>query len=358
MTLEEARSPASLLFECVAGSRAYGTDHAGSDVDLRGVFVAPQSLIYGLDQIEQVSDAKSDETYYEIGRFVELLAKNNPNILELLFMPAECVRFRSPLMDRIRPEMVLSKRCEATFAGYAMAQVRKAQGLNKKIVNPIDGPCRSALSFCYVIEGQGSVPLAEWLQERLLKIDRCGLVNVPHMRDLHAIFYDQEGDLGYRGIFGSEQSVEVLCSSVEREAEPIGWMQFNLDAYKRHVREHSEYQKWLVNRNESRYAANIAHGRNYDSKNLMHTFRLLAMASEIAREGLLRVRRSDAEELLRIKGGEYEYENLISRAQDEIEKIKELYAACDLPDRPDHEGLNQALTEIRQEHYARGSSIS
>jgi len=353
MTLEEARSPEALLFECVAGSRAYGTDHPESDTDLRGVFVAPQSLFYGLDEIQQVSDANNDETYYEIGRFIELLAKNNPNILELLYMPQDCVRFRSPLMDRIRLEMVLSKRCQATFAGYAMAQVRKARGLNKKIVNPMEGPRRTALSFCHVVEGQGSLPLVEWLAERDLDIDRIGAVNVPHMRELHALFFDGDGSLGYRGIFGSEESAEVLCSSVEREVEPIGWMQFNLDAYKRHVREYAEYLKWLANRNESRYAANVAHGRNYDSKNLMHTFRLLAMASEIAREGKLRVRRTDAEELLRIKAGEYEYDDLIARAEEQVEKIAGLYAASDLPEEPDREGLVEALVEIRREHYGK-----
>lgn len=351
MTLEQARCQDALLFECVAGSHAYGTAHEQSDTDLRGVFVAPQRLIYGLDEVEQVSDASNDETYYEIGRFVDLLSKNNPNILELLFMPDDCVRHRHPLMDRIRPEMVLSKRCEASFAGYAMTQIRKARGLNKKIVNPMDGPRRSAMSFCHVIEGQGSVPFEEWLAARGLEASRCGAVNVPHMRDVHAVFYDEAGERGYRGIFGSEESAEVVCSSVEREAEPIAWMQFNLDAFKRHTREHNEYQQWLKNRNESRYANNIAHGRNYDSKNLMHTFRLLAMAEEIATEGLLRVRRPDAEKLLQIRAGEFEYQDLIARAEDKVAKIADLYASSSLPEHPDRRALNEALIEIREAFY-------
>lgn len=80
LSLETVRNPECLLFECVTGSRAYGTDTPESDTDLRGVFVAPRQVLYGLGHGEQVSDSLNDETYYEMGRFVDLLIKNNPNI--------------------------------------------------------------------------------------------------------------------------------------------------------------------------------------------------------------------------------------------------------------------------------------
>ncbi len=353
MTLEEARAPEALLFECVAGSHAYGTSHAGSDIDLRGVFIAPQQFLYGLTTIEQVSDATNDETYYELGRFIDLLVKNNPNILELLFMPDDCIRFRDPLMDRIGAEAVLSRRCEASFAGYAMAQIRKARGLNKKISNPMEGPRRPAVSFCYVVEGQGSVPLLEWLGSKGYRQDRCGVVDVPRMRDVHAIFYDEGGDLGYRGVFCSHDATEITFSSVGRDAVPVAWMQFNRDAYRRYCREYAEYQDWLKHRNEDRYRTNTEHGRNYDSKNLMHTFRLLAMAEEIATEGLLKVRRPDAVELMRIRAGEFEYEELIARAEEKVVRIGELFAASDLPEEPDRVALEGVLVEMREVLYAR-----
>ena len=41
-TLEELQNAASpILFECIAGSRAYGTMVAGSDEDVRGIFAVP-----------------------------------------------------------------------------------------------------------------------------------------------------------------------------------------------------------------------------------------------------------------------------------------------------------------------------
>jgi len=169
-----------LLFKCISGSRAYGTNTELSDVDLRGVFVAPPEIFYGLSPLSQVSDDTNDTTYYELGRFIELLSKNNPNVMELLYMPEDCILLRDPLFERIRPELFLSKLCRSTFAGYAMSQVRKARGLNKKIVNPIPRQRKGAIDFCYVISGQGSVPLRAWLETGGYAAENCGLVRVPH----------------------------------------------------------------------------------------------------------------------------------------------------------------------------------
>ncbi len=349
--LESARSPAHLLFECVTGSRAYGTETPDSDTDLRGVFVAPRAAFFGFGVPDQVSDAKNDETYYEISRFIGLLAANNPSLLEMLFAPADCVRHRHPLMDLIRPEEVLSKRCRDTFAGYAATQVRRARGLNKKIVNPLDGPRRGVLDFCHVVSGQGSTPLRDWLDSRGMAQEQCGLVKIPHMRDVFGIYHDPDGSKGYRGILRREDSTELNLSSIPKGEVPIGWMNFNKDGFKKHCREYREYHDWLAERNESRYLANVAHGRNYDSKNLMHTFRLLDMAEEIAVEGILRVRRPNREFLMRIRRGEFDYEELMRMAEERIARIDAAFAASSLRDEPDHEALEAALISIREARY-------
>lgn len=346
--LEDARTPACLLFECISGSRAYGTDTPQSDTDLSGVFVLPRTVFYGLDRVEQVSDPGHNETYYEIGRFVELLGKNNPNLLEILYSEGDCVRFRHPLFDRIRPEHVLSKLCESTFAGYALTQVRKARGLNKKIVNPMEGPRKSILDFCHVVDGQGSIPLNEWLLTSGIRQEHCGLVKVPHMRDVYAVFAEPSG---CRGIVSSFESTEVTLSSVPKGAVPRGWMNFNKDGFKKYCKEFRAYQDWLQNRNEARYAANIEHGRNYDSKNLMHTFRLLDMAEEIATEHRITVRRPNRDFLMRIRTGEFDYKHVIAMAEEKIESIKSAFAASDLPDQPNHQELERALVAIRERWY-------
>ncbi len=346
--LEDARSPQCLLFECVSGSKAYGTDTADSDTDLRGVFVMPKHCFYGLGELDQVSDASHDEVYYEVGRFVELLTKNNPNLMEMLFAMPEKVRHRHPLFARFQPEIFLSKRCEATFAGYAMAQIRKARGLNKKIVNPIERERKNLLHFCHVLAGQGSVPLMSWLQEHGIRQEDCGLVQVPHMRDVYGIYV---GEPGYRGILTDPDSTLVACSSVTREAVPVGWMHVNGDGFKKYCRDYREYWDWVEHRNDARYQTNVAHGRNYDSKNLMHTFRLLEMARQIAEEGTITLHSPLSTWLLRVRAGDFEYDKLVRLAEERIAQIAEAFAKSDLQEEPDEDAANAALVEVREQFY-------
>ena len=205
--------------------------------------------------------------------------------------------------------------------------------------------------FCHVIQGQGSVPLNEFLTEQEINIRHCALVNISHMRDVHALFHDPTGEIGYRGIFKNDDATEVRFSSVPKGEQPIAHISYNPDAFKKHCRQHKEYWEWVNNRNEARYNTNIEHGKNYDSKNLMHTFRLLDMAEEIARERTLSVRRPNIEFLMKIRRGEFEYDQLIGMAEEKIEAIAELYQKADLPEKPDREHANSTLVEIRQQSY-------
>ncbi len=163
LNIESLKSRNLILLEAISGSRAFGLATENSDTDIRGVYYVPKEEFFGLNYIPQISNETNDITYYEIGRSVELLQKNNPNILEVLASPEDCIRHKHPLMDLLKPEDFLSKLCKDTFAGYAVSQIKKAKGLNKKILNPMDKERKSILDFCYVLKDQGSVPLKKWL---------------------------------------------------------------------------------------------------------------------------------------------------------------------------------------------------
>jgi predicted nucleotidyltransferase len=304
-----------------------------------------------LDSIEQVADERSDEVYYELGRFVELLLKNNPNVLELLGSPDDCVRYHHPLFDLLRPELFLSKRCAATFGEYAMGQIRKARGLNKKIVNPQPEKRMALLDFCHVPEGQGSLPIREWLGARGLTQEQCGLTALSHATDLFAIYHDPA--LNDRGLVSPKDPDALHFSSVPKDAQPIGWMSCNRDAFRAHCKAHREYWEWVANRNEERFRTNAEHGRGYDSKNLLHTLRLLDMAEEIANEGVLRVRRPNRNFLLQVRAGEFDYDELVERAERQLERVKSAFAQASLPDEPDRERVNTLLLQIRREFAER-----
>ncbi len=134
MTFEQIiKEPQHLLLKCIGGSRAYNLSLPHSDTDIKGIFVLPRKELYVLTYTEQVSNDTNDEVYFEVGRFIELLSKNNPNILELLSTPDKSVLYRHPLIELIRPEDFLSRLCLDTFAGYAKTHVKKARDLNKKM---------------------------------------------------------------------------------------------------------------------------------------------------------------------------------------------------------------------------------
>jgi hypothetical protein len=101
-------------------------------------------------------------------------------------------------------------------------------------------------------------------------------------------------------------------------------------------------------RNDIRYQNTLEHGKNYDAKNMMHTFRLLNMAEEIAIEKRIHDFRKDREFLLQVKNGEFLYDELVKMANDKIAKIEKLYAQSDLPEQPDEIEVNEVLVKMRK----------
>ncbi len=194
MTIEELRNSSQIAYEYVRGSHAYGLNTESSDKDIGGVFICPKEQLLGLrsEYIEQVGDNKNDVVFYEFGRWIELLIKSNPTALESLFIPERCIIQKPDSAIQLiieHRDMFLSKDCFNMLAGYAISQIHKARGLNKKIVNPITER-KGVLDFCYVPNEQGSKKLVDWLKERGLKQKYCGLVALPNMHDTYGLYYD------------------------------------------------------------------------------------------------------------------------------------------------------------------------
>lgn len=348
MNLDSLKQSGCIIFECIGGSRAYGLATEASDTDIRGVFILPQDQLYSFDYQDQISDERSNVVYYELRKFLDLLAKNNPNSLELLNIPEDCILYKHPLYDKIKAKDFVSQLCKESFAGYATSQLKKAYGLNKKVVNPVDKQKKSILDFCYVLSEHSSMPLLKFLDSRGLSVDKCGLVAIPHMRDLYSLFYSDEAL--YRGIINTAKDISL--SSVPKGENPIATLFFNKDGYSRYCKDYREYWEWVENRNADRYQNTVDHGKNYDAKNMMHVFRLFAMAEEIGRSGNIIVRQSDREFLLKIKRGEFLYDDLIEMAQQKLQEIDAIYSTSSLPKAPDLNFVNQLLIDIRKEFYA------
>ena len=351
MTIEDLKNQNLILFEVISGSKSFGLDTPTSDTDIKGVYYLPKKQFFGLDYIAQISNETNDEVYYEIGRFIELLLKNNPNILEILATPEDCILYKHPLMDQIKIEDFLSKLCKDSFAGYAVTQIKKARGLKKKIVNPMDEKKKSLSDFCFILEGYNTVLLSNWLENKMLNQELCGLINIPNSKGMFALFYDDKKSFEYRGIVKNENSNEVSLSSIPKGEKQIGYLFCNQDGYSRYCKEYKEYWEWIQKRNDDRYNTNQQHGKNYDSKNMMHTIRLLQTTEQILETGKLNIRVTNRDELLSIKSGNLEYDDLLDNADDLIERIERLYLVSNLQETPDEHKMKNLLVSIREDLY-------
>ena len=117
-----------IIYRCVVGSRAYGLETEDSDVDRRGVYVAPAELQWSLfGAPEQFEDNGEQACYWELQKFLIMALKANPNILECLYSPmVEKVTAIGEELLSIR-EAFLSQMIFQTFNGYAMSQFKKIE---------------------------------------------------------------------------------------------------------------------------------------------------------------------------------------------------------------------------------------
>lgn len=166
------------------------------------------------------------------------------------------------------------------------------------------------------------------------------------------MFHDAEKKLNYKGIANKEAANEVSVSSIPAGEQEIAYLFFNKDSYSSYCKEYNEYWDWVEKRNEDRYSLNKSHGKDYDAKNMMHTIRLLQVALEIVRDGELNVKRRNRDELLLIKRGELDYDEVLKMAEKLMLQIEQETTKSKLQEKPDAQLIESILVEIRAELYA------
>lgn len=190
---EEIKKRNLLIYNYLRGSHCHGISTPLSDEDYCGIYLAPveQILGLGLDYQDQISNETNDIVWYELQKFMNLLLKSNPTVLEALFVDDKYVEYEHPIMTEIKKhkEKFLTKKCFDSFFSYAKSQIKKARGLNKKINWEVPER-KGILDFVYTYHKQGSSKIQNWLEYRNLKQKYCGLVNVPNMHDNYSVFYD------------------------------------------------------------------------------------------------------------------------------------------------------------------------
>jgi hypothetical protein len=117
-----------IIYRCVMGSQAYGLETDESDVDRRGIYLAPAELQWSLfGAPEQFEDNAAQAVYWELQKFLIMALRANPNILECLYSPL--VEKSTPLAEELLSlrQRFLSQMIFQTFNGYALSQFKKIE---------------------------------------------------------------------------------------------------------------------------------------------------------------------------------------------------------------------------------------
>lgn len=138
----------NIMYEGVTGSTAYGVSSNSSDLDIIGFCIPPKEIIFPhltgeifgfgtqikrFDQYEQQHinvlewNQNFDINIYSIVKFFQLTMENNPNMLDALFLPRNCVVHSTAISEHVRNnrKLFLHKGCWPKFRGYAYAQLSK-----------------------------------------------------------------------------------------------------------------------------------------------------------------------------------------------------------------------------------------
>lgn len=166
ITAAPAFLDSNIQYEVVMGSTAYGVSQDTSDFDVYGYVIPPKDWIFphlrgdipGFDPVKEkfeqfqqhhIFDASAlggrgreyDFAMYNITKYFRLLMDNNPNIVDSLFVPRNCVLHSTAVGEMVREQrqVFLHKGCWAKFKGYAYSQMhkirtKKPEGSRVKII--------------------------------------------------------------------------------------------------------------------------------------------------------------------------------------------------------------------------------
>lgn len=342
----------SILFQCISGSRAYGTAHSNSDQDIRGIFVLPSSKYLSLkNPIDTIADKRNDIVYYSLHRFLQLASTANPNIIELLFMPKDCVQTITPFMQKIieQRQLFITTKVYDTHIGYAQAQLKKVRGQNKWVNRPQPNEPPKKTDFCWVIlqnDTNSAYPFRPILLNKAnINASHCHVSSLEHAPNIYRLY--KIGKWAH-GIFKNDN---IVCQSISKDEELnslIGLLIFNKQGYESSLRDYQNYWQWRKNRNENRWTKKEKGYLDYDAKNIMHMFRLLLSGKNLLKHGspIVKFHGVELELLKNILSGQYEYDELMNMAEKEMDELSVLKSRSSLPTNINESEINRLLRDV------------
>ena len=332
----------NMLVKHYAGSISYGTNLPTSDVDFRGIFCGdPVNVRTPFFTVRECDDMDEEDTkLFELAHFMKLCLDCNPNIIETLWVDEADIVMRTPAYDMLREHRhaLLSSKIAFTTSGYALSQLKRIKGHNKWINNPQSETPPKQKDFISLVQWMGeekvlNVEFTNWKRDYRL---------VPYGSNLFGVYAAE----GYETFDMYGHINNDFKGDRSKLGNPIMLIRFNKEEYLLANDKHKQYWEWKKNRNETRSALEEQFG--YDTKHAMHLVRLLRMGVEALQDEEIVVKRPDAEELLAIRDGAWEYEDIVKYAEDMDKQVREVhYKSTKLRKKPDLKFAAQLLMDVQ-----------
>ncbi len=125
--LDLSEVPGKPVLVGVGGSHAYGLATAESDVDYRGVYVAPTRKFFGLTTPQETYDTHEpyDIALHEVGKFLRLASAANPTVLEVFYYSDYAVTDQTGWRLLDHRDLFITGKIRTTHIGYATAQFER-----------------------------------------------------------------------------------------------------------------------------------------------------------------------------------------------------------------------------------------
>ena len=343
--------PGSVIYFTRHGSHAYGTALPESDMDIRGVCIAPRRYHLGFERFDEHEQKVPDLKIFELRKFVELALDVNPNVLELLYTEPEDHLLVTPLGQKLldNRDLFLSKRCRSSFSGYAMGQMKRINSHYKWLSNPpkapptraeFELPTRDEVPANQLQAARAAVQkqVDEWEWRKLEGVDPSTRIDIKNeffrrLLDITLWNWDEAHDKLYPAAANKLGFDTNFILLLEKERH-----------YTNALNNWNSYVEWQEGRNPARAALEAKFG--YDTKHCMHLVRLFRMCKEILIEGVVRVRRPDAADLLEIRHGKMFYPDVVKLSEEMDAEIAELAKKCTLPLSPDRDKVAALFEEL------------
>jgi hypothetical protein len=117
------------IFRTIVGSRLYNLHSETSDTDVKGFCLPDASDLLGLSDTARAHwEQPNDTVIYSVAKFFTLLAKGNPTLVELLFVPTDAILLDTAAAREIRNfcrKTFITKALVPSYMGYVRDQYKR-----------------------------------------------------------------------------------------------------------------------------------------------------------------------------------------------------------------------------------------